>query len=684
MFNLKIEKEIRKALRVKASKINAFTLIFLLTFISLLNIMPKIEAQELPLRDAYFTNSFSDFKIYDKGTVEFSFAILNEKSSEESFIVYIFRNNLRVYKEEITCQKGKSSDIMDVLITESWMGPNVYDMKVELRTYSGTLQDFHRFSVKVVKLFIFDWFYSMPEIVAHSSRNETLLIAFKNGGNDLMYNTVIEMEENPQIEVKPKSINLGNISAGEIISTKISVRTLKTTEPGNYTLVFQMNYRDFEGEVHTEEKYASAIVIKQSTKIILDYSSNVKYNQKIELFAKLLSDNENYIENQLITFSLNNEEIGKVETNSSGNASLEYYPTNLDVGEYEIKATFLGSESLGSSDAIGSLIIIPLGTFLELDTQNPTFAKENTSFTISLKDENEKAISDRLVMLYLDGINTKNLTTDKNGKSVTNYIFNESGNIYVKAAYIGDNNYLNSQSELTTLKVEPMPTRLYLDIESVITKESPVDFKVKLEDKHGNGIENANINLFINDEKFATSITNENGYATLNNQFTNAGIINSISINAEFDGNDAYSPSQIKRSVTVLNLSIFIVLIVIIIAGATLALILFVKLNKGGFTLLAKIPSKALGFNICINCGTKISYSDKFCPFCGSKKGARPSVTPALDEIDEKVYNYLVKSGGTISPEQASKELSIPLEKLEKSLGKLKKAGRIAKTDSDN
>lgn len=671
-------------MRVKASKINAFTLIFLLTFICLLNIMPKIEAQEVPLLDAYFTNSFSDFKIYDEGTVEFSFAILNEKSSEESFIVYIFRNNLRVYKEEITCQKGKSSDNIDVLITENWMGPNVYDMKVELRTYSGVLQDSHRFSVKVVKLFIFDWFYSMPEIVAHSSRNETLLIAFKNGGNDLMYNTVIEMEENPQIEAKLKSIDLGNISAGEIISTEISVRTLKTTEPGNYTLVIKINYRDFEGEVHTEEKHASAMVIKQNTKIILDYSSNIKYNQKIELYAKLLDDNENYIENQLITFSLNNEEIGKVETNSSGDASLEYFPTNLDVGEYDIKATFSGSESLSSNDAIGSLIIIPLGTLLELGMQNPALAKENTSFEISLKDENGKAISDRLIILYLDDMNVKNLTTDKNGKSVTNYIFNESGNVYVKAVYKGDDNYLNSQSELKTLRVEPMPTSIYLDIESVITTENPVDFKVKLEDKHGNGVESANINLFINDEEFTTSITNENGYATLNNQFTNAGIINSISINAEFDGNEAYSPSQTKRSVTVLNLSILIVLIVIIIAGATLALILFIKLNKGGFNLLAKIPSKALGFNICINCGEKISNSDKFCPFCGSKKGVKSSVTPALDEIDEKVYNYLVKSGGTISPEQASKDLNIPLEKLEKSLVKLKKAGRIVKTDSKN
>ncbi|WP_455276551.1 zinc-ribbon domain-containing protein [[Eubacterium] cellulosolvens] len=666
---------------VKASKINAFTLIFLLTFICLLNIIPKIDAQEVPLKDAYFTNSFSDFKIYDEGTVEFSFAILNEKSSEESFIVYIFRNNFRVYKEEIACQKGKSSDVIDVLITENWMGPNVYDMKVELRTYSGVLQDSHRFSVKVVKLFIFDWFYSMPEIVAHSIRNETLLIAFENGGNDLMYNAVIEVEENPQIEVEPKSTNLGNISAREIISTEISVRSLKTTEPGNYTLIFEINYGDFEGEVHTEEKNVSFIVIKQSTKIILDYSSNVKYDQKIILYAKLLNDNENYIENQFITFSLNNEEIGKVETNSSGDVSLEYYPTNLDVGEYEIKATFSGSESLNSSYAMGSLIIIPLGTFLEISMQNPALAKENASFEISLKDENGKAISDRLVMLYLDEMNAKNLTTDMNGKAVTNYIFNKSGNIYVKAVYNGDDNYLNSQSELKTLRVDPMPTILYLDIESVITTENPVDFKVKLEDKQGNGIESANINLFINDEKFTTSITNENGYATFNNQFTNARIINSISINAEFDGNDAYSPSQIKRSVTILNLSIFIVLIVIIIAGATLALILFIKLNKGGFNLLAKIPSKASGLNICINCGAKISSSDKFCPFCGSKKGAKPSITPTLDEVDEKVYNYLVKSGGTISPEKASKELNIPLEKLEKSLGNLKKAGRIAKTD---
>lgn len=648
-----------------------------------MNVIPQIKAQDSAMHEAYFINSFSDFKIYDKGTVDFTYAIKNEESAEESFAVSVFRNNIRIYRVDITCQIGSSIDNMNVTIPEDWTGPNVYEMTVELRTYTGALQDLQSFSVKVVKLFIFDWFYSIGDVVAHSKRNETLLIAFKNGGNDLMYDAMIKVEDSEFFDVEPKLIDVGNISIGDIRSNTMTVRSLNTTEPGNNSLTFQISYEDFEGGTHTEEKYVSILVSKLGTKIILDYPNNIKYHQKIEFSARLSDDDDNSVGNGVISFLLGIEKLGEAKTNSTGITTFEYTPTDLDVGEYEISATYLGSDSLEDSNATGSLIIIPLRTILEMEVSNSALAKENISVTISLMDENGKAIPNRLVMLYFDETNIRNLTTDEKGASKTKHMFHESGDIFVKASYIGEKNYLDSQSDLTTLKVNPMPTRLSLDIESVITKENPVDFKVRLEDKFGSGIENANINLYVNDETFKSSITNKDGTSSLRSQFASSGLLNTLSISAEYDGNIAYAPSSTRRNVTILNLSIFIVLIIVVIAGAALALILFIKFSKGRFSLSTKIPFKTMGDNLCAKCGAKISFSDKFCPFCGSAKGVRLSIDDAiaLEEIDEKVFDHLVKHGGTISLEQASKELDIPLERVKDSLGKLKRAGRIAKTN---
>ena len=422
--------------------------------------------------------------------------------------------------------------------------------------YSGIFQDLRRFSVYVVKLSISDWFYSTGKVVAHSKRSESLLIGFKNGGNDIMYNATITTEDDQFFNIVPRSKTIGNIPSGEIENIEFKIKGLNSTAPGNYSLKYQISYEDFKGGIHKEEKHVSIIVIELGTKISLSYSSNVKYGHKVRFSAKLLDDNNDSVRNGIITFYVESEKIGVTETDSSGIGTLEYEPIMLDVGSYKIWAAYQGSKYFSKSNATGSLIIIQLRTSLELKMPSSIVAKENITFKVILKDEDGKAIQNELVTLYMDGAKIMNSTTDFEGVLNMSHSFPKSGNHSVKALFPGGKNYLREESNLETIRVMSMPTRLSLDMDGVIAKESPAIIKVKLEDKYGAGIKEVIIHLYLNDEKLKSISTDENGVSLDSHQFYSTGIFEDVSLRAEYEGDEAYAKSVVRRNVTIIDIAI--------------------------------------------------------------------------------------------------------------------------------
>ncbi len=662
---------------------------FLLFFSSVTNVVSKVEAEDNPLHEAYFINSFSDLKIYEKDVIDISFAIRNKNSSEEIFIVNIFRNNLLVYRGNISCGRGSSTDYTNLTISEGWIGPSIYEVTIELRTFTGILQDLRRFSVYVVKLTISDWSYSVGMIVAHSKKNETLSIGFRNGGNSIMYNVRIAAKDKQFFDITPGSIDIGNIPAGGAKNIALNIKSLDSTEPGNYSLKFLLNYEDFKGTIHTEDKFIPITVIELGTKIILNYSSNIKYGNKIILSANLFNANNESIKNGTIVFYIGSNKIGEVQTNTAGIGRLEYTPSDhlLDVGSYEINATYQGSRFLKNSNAIGSLIIIPLQTFLDIEVPTPILAKEITSFKLILRDENRIAIPNEPLILFLDESKIINSTTDIDGILMVNYTFPKIGSHLIKAAYSGGKNYLKTESNIEKIKVNPMETRLFLDVDSVLTKGGVATIKVKLEDKHGIRIKDAKIHLFLNGERLQSLVTNEDGVKSYSYQFNSAGILKETSISAEYGGDEAYAKSLIRKNITIIDLYMIITLIVLVIVVATVILIVFIELRKRRTLPPAKTKADTIEEKVCPECRGKISSSDTYCPFCGKEIESKMMQTQIsdtkLEEIDEKVYDYIVERKGTISWEKAPKELNMSLEDLRKSVEKLKKSGRIAQADSD-
>ncbi|MCZ2845316.1 MAG: zinc ribbon domain-containing protein [Candidatus Bathyarchaeota archaeon] len=632
--------------------------------------------------EAYFINNFPDLKIYDSETVNFTFAIRNVNSSEENFVVYIFKDSLLIYRENITCKKGSSSKYFDASISEGWIGPRKYNLIAELRTFSGTIQDQRKFSVNVIKLFVSNWDYSVEEIVARSKDPQSLAISFKNGGNDVMYNATIAPKISQFFKIEPELIRLQNIPANNAKNINFKIITLNSTEPKNYSIIFKISYKAYDARSNIEEKKISINVIKLGTRIVFDQLIDKKYGQIINISAKLFSLNDNEIANEPIIFFLGSKKIDEMVTDSNGEAILEYRQINLDVGEYNITAFFQGSKYYEESNTTASFIIIPLKTYLSMEIPNSTIAKEASSFKAILKDENESSLPDKQILFYINGVNIANSSTNNQGAIYVNYTFSKGGIFSTRALFEGDKNYLESESNAEEIYVKLMPTFMTLDMENVITKGSPINLTVRLWDKQGAVIKEAQINFYSNDEMIISSFTDNSGISFVSFKLNSTGILEENTITAEFEGDETYEKLTIKKRFSIIDFRMLILIIITIIAAAIVALVLIIIINKRRRSTSIEKPSKIIENVRCEKCGEEISPTETYCPNCGSKiESSSTDTIQILEPTDEKVYDYLVKNKGTISWEKASKDLGISIEDLKKSSEKLRKAGRISPAD---
>ena len=613
----------------KRSRNSSQLLIFLLFLgisIGLLNNMyVSADSQE-----AYFINKFPDLKIYDSETVNFTFAIRNVNSSEEDFVVYIFRNSLLIYRENITCEKGSSSKYFDASISEGWIGPRKYNLIAELRTFSGTIQDQRKFSVNVIKLFVSNWDYSVEEIVVRSKDPQPLTVSFKNGGNDMMNDVTIAPKVGKFFKIEPESIDLQNIPTNKEKNINFRIITLNSTEPRNYSIVFQISYKDFDARRHLEEKKVSINVIKLGTRIVFDQLKDSKYGQIINISAKLFSLNDDMIANEPIVFSLGSKKIDEVVTNSKGEAILEYKQINLGVGEYNVTALFQGSKYYEESKTTASFIIIPLKTYLKMEMPNSTIAKEVSSFKAILKDENESSLPDKQILFYINGVNIANSSTNNQGAIYVNYTFSKGGNFSTRALFEGDKNYLESESNAEEIYVKLMPTFMTLDMENVITKGSPINLTVRLWDKQGAVVKEAQINFYSNDEMIISSFTDNSGISFISFKLNSTGILEENTITAEFEGDETYEKLAIKKRFSIIDFRMLILIIITIIAAAIVALVLIIIINKRRGSTSIEKPSKIIENVRCVKCGEEISPTETYCPNCGGKIEGRQVAVPSI------------------------------------------------------
>jgi len=83
----------------------------------------------------------------------------------------------------------------------------------------------------------------------------------------------------------------------------------------------------------------------------------------------------------------------------------------------------------------------------------------------------------------------------------------------------------------------------------------------------------------------------------------------------------------------------------------------------------------------CANCGIGFPGGMLSCPNCGTPRVVIPPTTPAPrtalepQDLDRRVFDYIISQGGTISISQAAQDLSITQDMLRSSIERLKADG---------
>lgn len=655
---------------------------------------------------AVFQKIYYSPKIYDGEAELFDFIVynydINSLYGKPLFFIRIYANNAQIYDEYSNpwpCEKGVS--VSHKVEIANWRGPKKYTIEAHLFFLNQTipiLLDVKKFEITVIKLFIEDWKQEPKQLSIEwgSKLLKTLTIGFKNGGNDFMFNASVEIVDSAGLTITPTYVQLGDIKTNEAKVINYSILVPETVDIGNKVLKFQIKYFDFKGSEHVELKTAFLEITKLRTNISLSYNGETKFGSTLLLIAKLVDNNENPIPNERIDFYIDSINIGHNITNKAGIAYLNY-TLNFDAGEHFLKAVFEGSSKLASNATSITLSISKVSTFIEANIPISVSVDEPISIPVVLRDERGKPIANQEIKLYLNASSPLSNKTDLNGKALINLILKKKGNYSLSIVYEGNKNFLGVYYEKFII-ANPIQTKLTLSFPLFSLKGSRITLSAFLKDEKNNPIPNAIIKFFVveSDKKtkeLGSSITDSKGSAYIDYEPLKDG---SIEVFAVYEGDQKYGESKAISSLNVID----IILILGIFSAITASIVgtfLFLKFKKG-IDIISEIkkkfqknrflqkspvikrvsmiepPSEALVYDIknCIYCGSVIPKSANFCDKCGRKQDVEK-----LQQLDEKVYNYILEHKGTISLSKACTDLGIKLEELKESIERLKKAGKL-------
>ena len=664
-------------------KIKKSFLIFLLVSTVFLGFF--IQAKSF--KEAFFKEVQFNPKVYDGESILINVAVRNQGVTsifgDPKFFLTVFADNILVYDEASQpwiCPLN--NEYSKRIVVSNLKGPKEYLMRIELYWLNETVaiqEDIYQFKVAVVKLFIEDWRFSIPEVQAGAEKASELKINFKNGGNDEMFNVSIRVSKASSLIVTPNFKNLGNLKPGEILEEAFLVSAPLGVELGIQQLTFQVLYFDFRGVSHTEDFSVQAKIVKLRVKIEIDAPSTIKYKGSAVLTVKLKDANNNPITDAPINFYLNSSFLGMNSTNNFGEATL-ILNMNFKAGNYKVKAEYAGSNIFEASNASINLTIDKALTKIVIDAPETGKVNEESLIKVKLINEYNEAVDEAVVKLYADSQVLTGLTNSL-GEAEFTYKPLNKGKIQIKALYEGNENY-SSCYALSIIAIEPIKTSLTL-VAQPFLQGSEVKVKAVLKDEFNNPVSNASLTFtfLVNDNPIykETVLTNSLGEAFSKCKLSSSGL---IKVKVEFSGSEKFSETTASTSIYP---SIAILFVAGLISTAVVATVLvyakrfhlFDKIENLIKERFSKFTKPETSKNKCIQCGLEIPKGALYCGKCGAYQFPYASTSETLTELDKKVLDYIVSHGGSISVAEAIKDLGLTRESLMEAIERLKKMGKL-------
>ena len=257
---------------------------------------------------------------------------------------------------------------------------------------------------------------------------------------------------------------------------------------------------------------------------------------------KLIDENQNAVKGEKVSFTIGTSTYTRT-TDENGKASLKI---NLAyTGTYSVTIKYAGSENYNKSSAKATITI---------KKQTPTIVSSNVKlipasgedYAITLKDENGKAIANKKVSFTI-GTSTYTRTTDENGKATLkiNLAYAKKYPVIIKSGATSQYNAVNKTNTIT-IQAGSKTVKLTAS-NATFVPYSGKYYDVFLKDGNNNGIANKKVSFTIGTSTY-TRTTDENGKASLK---INLATQKKYNITLKFTGDEVYSPSTIKRVITI-------------------------------------------------------------------------------------------------------------------------------------
>jgi len=290
-------------------------------------------------------------------------------------------------------------------------------------------------------------------------------------------------------------------------------------------------YNHNQGKINI---YNSIFISNTDTTLSIESNTNI-YNGYINLTINLKDYQGNYLNNELVKLYLNGINIANLTT-VNGVASF-LYNVNSN-GVYDFTVIFEGANDYKSSSSVINVNIPNKNTALSIESN---FNNNYINLTINLVDSQGIYLDNKLLKLYLNGVNIANLTT-RHGLATFSYTVN-SNNIYDFTTIFEGDSFFNSSNNRTIVSINNFPNNT-----DNIQKQSTViamnDFKgahnkmitLSATLKSGNtGVNGKLVKFYVNNKFIGQNITNSQGIAIFNYKIISTG---SLSAKAVFDENN--------------------------------------------------------------------------------------------------------------------------------------------------
>ena len=259
---------------------------------------------------------------------------------------------------------------------------------------------------------------------------------------------------NQKLVVYLKDIN-GNPIAGETVTIKLNSKTyspvtgddgnavLKVSIPKEGTYTANIVYPGDDADYEPSSAQAKVVVKKTSTKIV---SSNLNMIPKMaEYYSITLKDaSGKAIANQKVTFKVNGKTYTKT-TNSKGVAKFKL-KFSKNKKTYKIAINFKGNNKYKASSKTNKIIVKYSSKTAKLTAPKLTIPpKTSKTYTVTLKDGNDKGISKQKVVVKVNGKKYTKKTNSKGQVSIK-VKFSSLKTYKVSASYAGSKIYKKASS----------------------------------------------------------------------------------------------------------------------------------------------------------------------------------------------------------------------------------------------